>query len=151
MSPLAQLLIDKANHIRGNRKAYSLAAAGLRDNHGVHADDIATYVDQRSTGVAGIDGGVGLQIDHGSGAVELALCRTDHAQSHCVLKAERATKCKCKLTDMHLVGVRQSERRQIGGFHLEQSNIGQRVAPKNLGCKALSISNAASLPVAMAK
>ena len=52
---------------------------------------------------------------------------------------------------MHLVGVRQLERRQTSGFHLEQSNIGQRVAPKNLGGKALGISNAASLPVAMAK
>jgi hypothetical protein len=105
-------------------------------NHGIHADDLASDIDQRSTGVAGIDGRVGLQIDHRSGAVELALRRADDAQGHSVFKAERAAEGQSKLADMHLIGVRQFERRQVGGLHLEQSKIGQRMSrPRTLGVK----------------
>ena len=70
---------------------------------------------------------------------------------HRVLKAEGAAKGESKLADMHLVGVGQVERRQAGGFDLEQGKIGECVAPQNLGGKALGIFNAAGLRVAMAE
>ena len=133
VSMLAQLLIDQTDRVGGNRKSYAFAAARLRGDHGVHADDLAIDIDQRPAGVAGIDGRVGLQINHRSGAVDLALGGADDAHGHRVFKAERAAKCESKLADVHLVGVGQFERRQIGSFHLEQGKIGQRVAPQNPG------------------
>src|SRR3546814_15935002 len=49
-----------AGEIAGNRKADTHVAARRREDHSVVADQIATQVDQRAAGVAGVDRGVGL-------------------------------------------------------------------------------------------
>ena len=50
----------------GNGEAHALIA-GSGNLGGVDADDLAVHIDQRTAGIAGIDGGVGLDIAHGAG------------------------------------------------------------------------------------
>ncbi len=48
------------DHINGDRKADACAGAGWRDDGGVDADQPSGGVKERSTGITGIDRGVGL-------------------------------------------------------------------------------------------
>jgi len=58
------LLLDGLRHVHGNGKRQALVAAGARVDLGVDADHFATHVDERSAGVARVDGGVGLDERH---------------------------------------------------------------------------------------
>src|SRR5260221_1654774 len=62
---LAELpeLIDHAHHrLRGHRKADADRAARRRDDQGVDADHFAIEIEQRTAGIAAVDGGVGLDV-----------------------------------------------------------------------------------------
>ena len=52
---------EQAHEVRGDGEADADRAARLREDHRVDAGEPAVHVDQRAAGVAGIDGGVGLQ------------------------------------------------------------------------------------------
>ena len=54
------LLDDVVDHIGGDGETDAVASAGSRGDGGVHADDFAVDVGERTTGVAGVDRGVGL-------------------------------------------------------------------------------------------
>jgi len=57
---LHEIIDDVAHEIRRDREAHALEAAGAAENGGIEADQAAVDVDERAAGVAGIDGGVGL-------------------------------------------------------------------------------------------
>jgi len=151
MAVAAQLIVDLANGVGGNGESDTFTAAGLRGDHGVHADDFACDVDQWAAGVSGIDGRIGLQISHGSIVIELALRGTDDSEGDGVFKAERTAEGESKLADMHLIGVGKLERGEIGGFHLEQGEIGEGVAAEDFGGETLGILNGSGLLITMAK
>src|SRR5207247_3742797 len=54
------LVHDEAGQVRGHGEADPLVAAGLRVDGGVDADELAAGVDEGPAGVAGIDGGGGV-------------------------------------------------------------------------------------------
>ena len=60
VAALANLFVYLLCQIAGNRKADSLIRR--TDDGGVDANDLADHVDQRPAAVAGVYGGVGLQI-----------------------------------------------------------------------------------------
>jgi len=66
-------------HIDGNREGQTLIAAGAAVNLRVDADHLAVEIEQRPAGVAGIDGGVGLDERHVVIAGQVAAQRADDA------------------------------------------------------------------------
>ena len=82
MTPLAMLT--------GMAKPMPMLPPLPRQNRGVDADQFAAQIHQRAAGIAGIDGGVGLDevlvaVGVDAGAAE----RADDARGHRVLQAER--------------------------------------------------------------
>ena len=63
-SVFANLLVSVAHDAAGDGEADAFVAAGLCVDEGVDADDVAVGVYKRAAAVAGIDGGVGLDVDH---------------------------------------------------------------------------------------
>src|SRR5262249_22059864 len=62
LANLAELIDHRGHGLRRHRKADADRAARRRDDRGVHADDFAVEVEQRSTRVATIDRSVGLDV-----------------------------------------------------------------------------------------
>src|SRR4051812_49368523 len=85
-----ELLVDGLDDIAGNGESDTLAAARLREDERVDADQAALHVNQRAAAVAGIDGGVGLDIGERAVLADLARGGADHAHRDGVLQAERA-------------------------------------------------------------
>src|ERR1043166_4179408 len=69
---LANLPVYGLHDVAGNGETQPLAAAGLRQNERVDPDDVAIRINQRPSAVAGIDGCVGLHVDHGVVWLDLA-------------------------------------------------------------------------------
>ena len=69
-----------ADDFQRHGESETFAAARLRKDHGVDAEQFAVEVDQRATRIAGIHGCVGLYEDPGIVGSELAVDRADQAQ-----------------------------------------------------------------------
>ena len=62
---LAAELGDHGLHdVAGGREAEALVASALAQDEGVETDQAALHVHERPSAVAGVDGRVGLQVDH---------------------------------------------------------------------------------------
>src|SRR6266851_1687628 len=94
---LDQLRYHALDHVDRDRESDALVAAGLRQDRRVHANDLASRIEERSARVAGVDGRVGLdsaaqQIDLSAGHLRF-LARiassADDALGHGLLQAER--------------------------------------------------------------
>ena len=55
-----QLVVNRDHGVGGHGEADALVAAATGVDGGVDADDLAIHVDQRTAGVAGVDGRIGL-------------------------------------------------------------------------------------------
>ncbi len=76
-----QIIGDGFGGIDGNREADARRCAARRKDRGIDAYDLAVSVDQRTAGIAAIDGGVGLNgfIDEcGFAGLHGATKRADH-------------------------------------------------------------------------
>src|SRR5262249_8659656 len=62
LAELAKLIDDAGHGLRRHGKADADRAAGRRDDQRVDADDLAFEIEQRTAGIAAIDGGVGLDV-----------------------------------------------------------------------------------------
>src|SRR5690606_6220720 len=105
-----QNLIDTVpDHTRRDRKTDTDIAAAGRDDRRVDADQLAAQIDQRTAGVAGVDGGIGLNeilipLNTEAGATQ----RTDDAGSHGLPKPERIANRDHKISNLGRIAVRQS-------------------------------------------
>src|SRR3984957_12885295 len=82
----AEAVIDETNDARGDSKAQSFASAGLGQNESVDANDVAVGIYERTSAIAGVDGGVGLNVDEGTVGIGLARDRTHNSHGPGVLK-----------------------------------------------------------------
>ncbi len=110
----------------GEARACEGAAAG--DDEGVDADQFAMRVDQRAAGVAGVDGGVGLDEVAGLAAVFGVgvgpIKRADDAAGDGELEvAEGAAEGKHGLAGMQLGGVAPGDAGQVGGVDLDDGQV----------------------------
>src|SRR5208282_2405750 len=78
---LAQAVVDEIDDARGNGEAQAFTASALRKNEGVDPEDRAIHIDQRASAVAGIDGGVSLQVGERLGRIGLTRERADYTHS----------------------------------------------------------------------
>ncbi len=117
-----------------------------RGDRGVDPDHLALQVDQRATGVAGVDRGVGL---HGVdvGVVVLALARgdrpvdrADDAGGHRGREAERRADRDHGLADPHLVGRADGGRLEsLGLRHVEHGDVVDRAAADHGGLDVVAV------------
>ncbi len=108
---LHQLFVNNTSRVTRDGKANALVAPGLRLNHGIDAHHISVHVDERSAGVARVDGRIGLQIHHGTVGVELLIDGTDHTQADAILQAQWTSKSQHQLARMDAVGVAKFQAR----------------------------------------
>ncbi len=125
-----------AHHIGGDGKADALRAAGARIDRGVDADQPAVEVDQRAAGIAGIDGGVGLDEELIIADADLgARQRRDDAVRHGLADAERIADRQHHVADLQVVGIGEVEHREffVDALQAQDGEIAVLVLEHDLG------------------
>ncbi len=142
MTVLDELFVDDLSRVAGDGKADAFITAGPRFDHGIDADQVAFHVDQRTAGVAGVDGCVGLDVDHGTVGIELPVDRADDAKRDAVLQAKRTAEGKHKFTGMGAIGIAEFEGGQSRFVDLDDGEIRERIhaddASRERGCGRLA-------------
>src|SRR4051794_22124062 len=93
-----ELFVNSSDGVAGDGKPDAFTTARLRKDEGVHADDVSVHVNQRTTAVSGIDGSIGLDVDHGSSRVDLAGHGANHAHADGIIEAERTAEREHQLS-----------------------------------------------------
>ena len=89
--------------VAGDGEADALVAAVVAGDGDVDAHDAAMLVEERAAGIAGVDGGVGLeQFDHVEHAEKTAL-GADHALGHRLPQSKRAAHGQRPIADLHVL------------------------------------------------
>ncbi len=131
LTVLFQLIDNLLRHIDRNREPDSLTTS---DDHGVDPDDLTFQVEQGAAAVARIDGCVRLDVIVVRPGTNDASLGADNPGRHGLFQPERAPDGHDPLPDFETVGVSQSHGRQtFFRFDLEQSYIGDRIPPDDLG------------------
>ena len=125
---------DALDHVDGNGEADPHAAAGTRIDRRIDADQLAVEIDQRAAGIAGIDGGVGLDEEAVVADSDLrARKRGNYALSDRLADGERVADGDDKVTDFERVRIAKLEHREIpAALEPEHREIRSRIAQHNL-------------------
>ena len=130
-----QLVVDIDHGLRRQRKTHARVGVGLAQNRCVDADHFAVHVDQRSTGVAGIDGGVGLNkgLELAAGN-DVAALGGNNARRHGLRQAKRAAYGQNPVAHLHAVGIAHLRSRKCA-VHLDfdHGEIGFLIGANHLG------------------
>ena len=136
----AQLRHQFAHEIdrHGETDAHVGRLGAVAEDGGVDADDLAAHVEQRSAGVARVDGRVGLE--HVDAALrrdrKRPAQRADDADGDGVVEVERVADRHHEVARLHLIGVAELDllqRRRRLLQQLDEGAVGQRVAADDLG------------------
>ena len=133
---LQRRLNHEPHHVGRNRKSDALRSAAARKDGGVDADEMAVHIDERTAGIAGIDGGVGLNEELVVGDADLrAGERRDNAARHRLPHAERIADGEHEVADFEAVGVAEFDGREAdaGGAEAEHDEIAPLVLEDDLG------------------
>src|SRR5262249_58768426 len=79
---LLELIDHRHGGLRRHGKADADRAAGRRNDRRIDADHLAVEVEQRTAGIAAIDGGVGLDVVVVGTGIDVAVARRDDAGAH---------------------------------------------------------------------
>ena len=123
MAELPQLRICQRHQRARNREAEPFAAARVRQDERVDADELALYVDERSTAVAVVDWRVGLDVHHRRIRIGLPIGGADDAHRHRIAQPFRTAERKDQFPLPNAAGRRQRQRRQSGHVDLQQREI----------------------------
>ena len=134
LAVLAQLIDDGDRAVGGHREADADRAAGRRDDRGVDADHFAVEVEQRSAGIAAIDGGVGLNVIVVRPRIDVAVARRDDAGGHGAAEAERITDGDDPFAEPQLVGIAELHRlERLVAVHAQQSQVALGILADQIG------------------
>ena len=101
-----ELIVNRDGGVRGQRKTDTFKSAAARVDRGIDGNHFAGHVDERASGISGIDSGVGL-----NEALELmsAKCRAifgaDDSGRDRGIQTEGAAKSQYPVPDLHAVGI----------------------------------------------
>ena len=110
---------------------------GERDR-GVDADHVAVHVEQRTAGIALVDGGVGLDVIVVGTAVDVAVARRHDAGCHRCRRGR--TGCRFAITQSPTrdVGIAEFHRRSgFVGLHAQHRDVDLRIPCRDLGLQLL--------------
>ena len=124
------------HHIRRDGEADALRSARARVDRRIDADHPPAHVDQRTAGIAGIDGGIGLNeelivADADCGARH----RRDDAVGDRLADAERIADRQHHVADLQLVGIgeRQSGKALLGALDAQHRKIAALILEHDVG------------------
>ena len=128
--------------VNRNGKAHARAGARIALDKRVNTHELAVVVDECATGVARVDGGIGLDhvgVDgvaagraHGRGAIQ----RRHNARGDRLLVAERRADRHDPLAHVELGGITDLDRRELGGvgvLELDDGQVARGVVAHELG------------------
>src|ERR1019366_1732224 len=132
---LEYLVHDRAGQVHGNGETDALIAFGtVREDGGIDADQFTAMVDQRSAGVAGGDGRVGLdEVFVGFNAQVGATGGADNSHGHGFADAEGIADRESVVADLDLGRVADHDGRQSGSVDLEDGDIGLGIGADDAG------------------
>ncbi len=138
----AGALQDRPHHGGGNGEADADGAAAPREDRGVDAHELAVEIHQGAAGIAGVDGGVGLDegaevADADGGAGEAG----DDAAGHGLADAEGIADRQHEVADLKAVAVAHLEGRHAlaVGVDLEDREVGALVGAQELRLELLAV------------
>src|SRR4029079_4374396 len=122
------------NRLRWHRKADADRTAGGRDDQRVDADDVAIEVEQRTAGIAAVDGGVGLDIAVIRPRGDVAVLGRDDTGRHRAAEAERIADRDHPVAEAQLVGVAELYGDQrLRRLDLQHGEVGLLVDANQVG------------------
>src|SRR5208282_4649014 len=103
-----ELVVDLRDRIRRKRETYARVGVSLTQNRGVNADNLAVHIDQRTTGIAWVNSGVGLneRLELAAGN-DIPALSGNNARGYRADLAERTADGQHPITDLHTVRVPQ--------------------------------------------
>src|SRR4029453_1078546 len=108
--------------------------AGRRNDQRVDADDLAFEVEQRSAGIAAVDGGVGLDVVVVRSLADVAVARRYDAGRDRAAEAERVADRDHPFAEPQLVGIAELHRDQrLHRLELQHRNVGLFFHPDQFG------------------
>ncbi len=132
-----QLLHDAAHEIDRYGEPETLGhglVAGHAEHRRIDADELAACVDERSAGVAGVDGGVGLNEVLERRDAELpAARRADDAHGHRLAQAQRVADRENDVADLEGIRPAEADFGQVGQVDLQQRELGVGVRADQRG------------------
>ena len=133
---------EHAHGVGGNGETDAQRSAVTRIDRGVDAQQLAVHRQQRAAGIAGIDGGVGLDefVEFGN-TFRAAAHGGDDAVGDGLPDAERIADRQHQIADLRLVAVLQFQHRQFlaPGIDAQHGNIGMLVMQDHLGGKFTAV------------
>src|SRR5205823_3099578 len=113
---------DVPQHVGGDGEA---EATVQPVDERVHSDDVTVQVQERTAGVAGVNGGVGLDVIFVLGHAEaVPVLRGNDALSERVILFEGHADGETQLPDAHGVAVGELDRGQVASLHLDDGDVG---------------------------
>ncbi len=132
LAGLDDLVADAQRDVDRDRERQALVAAGARIDLGVDADDAASGVEQRATGIARIDGDIGLDERHIGIAGQRTALGTDDAGRGALFEAERCADGQHVIAYAQRVGRSEVHAGQAAGIDLQDGDVGCRVTAQHL-------------------
>src|SRR5690606_9456716 len=141
---LDQAAGDGDGLVDGNGEAETDVAARRGDDRGVDAEQPALRVDERTAGVALIDGGVGLDkvfvaARVGENAEIVATRGRDDAHGHGLADAERVAHRKHDVADPDAIAVADGDKWELARVHLDDGNVGLGVGADHFGLQFATV------------
>src|SRR2546422_2003299 len=128
-----ELRNNRLGHARGHREAATHRPAALADDRGVDTDNLPSGVDQRTTAIPRVDGGVGLNevvvrptADHSTG-------RAYDPGGDRLLEAERVADSHHRLADLERIRIPDGDDREPSGLDLQKGQVCLGIAPDYRG------------------
>ncbi len=138
LTVLQDLAHDRLGDVHGNGEADADVAAAVAEDRGIDADQLAPQVDERTTRVAGVDRGVGLDEILVAVRIDAAAPECAHdAGGHGVLQAERVADRQHEVAHLHLVGIAELHLHEVLRIlDLQDCDVGAWVGADHLGLQA---------------
>src|SRR5208283_1347065 len=131
---------DVAGKVGGDGEADALVAARTAVDGGVDADEPAFDIHERAAGVAGVDGGVGLdEVFIVFDAEVAAAGGADDAGGDGLADAEGVSDGEHDVPDLGFVAVGHGDDGEVFGVNLDDGDIGLGVAANDLGGECAAI------------
>ena len=131
---------DVAGEVGGDGEADALVAAGAAEDGGVDADEAALNIHERAAGVAGVDGGVGLDEVFVVFDAEVAAAGgADDAGGDGLADAEGVADGEHDVAYLDLVAVGHGDDREVLGVNLDDGDVGLGVAANDFGGELAAI------------
>ena len=122
--PSTDALHHRTHDVDGRREADALVPAALADDQGVDSDEPALDVHERPAAAAGVDGRVGLQVDHGIVGAELAGHGAQHAEGDRAVEAEGAAHGEHDLALTQRLGLGERDGSEPLDLDLQHREVG---------------------------